>query len=202
MGISYHLLLTLLASYTSFSHSTNSYVHSLPEEYYDESFDPVRQIFDSLPTPLPPAHLEGLMTHQDAVKAVVDKRLSTQVMKNYSAFVSGMQHVHDVKMELIHSGLSCKKGRRKLETAKEDVSKTIFKILAKHRKKARLWTVHKILLDVRTIQEQDRKVVALLERGDFIPAVAIQRDAKNRIASMSSTTAIGCHCQSCGYNNI
>jgi hypothetical protein len=71
---------------------------ALPEEYYDENFDPVRRIFDSLPTPLPSAHLEGLMTQQDGVKAVVDKRLSTQVMKNYSAFVSGMQHVHDVKM--------------------------------------------------------------------------------------------------------
>jgi hypothetical protein len=95
-----------------------------------------------------------------------------------------------VTIELIHSGLSCKKGRKKLETAKEDVSKTIFKILAKHRKKARLWAVHKILLDVRTIQEQDRKVVALLERGDFIPAVAIQRDAKTRIANLPPNLAL------------
>ena len=106
--------------------------------FFTADFDPVHHVLNEIPVDHKDNYLENKLFILDTIKGVVDKRLSDQVVKNYELFLQGMQHVHDIKMDITMTGIHCRNGRKQLARAENDTVRGILSVLAKQRKRARM----------------------------------------------------------------
>ena len=188
------------------------------------------------------------------IKEVINKKLYEAVMKNYNAFVQGMQHIHDVKMgalaclahfscmfyfnasnvaravlsccsrmfatrhfstlllclrcetrnaDLHWTGLHCRTGRKQLGAASDDLTKSIFRILARHRKKTRLLVAYKKLQEVKLLLIQEKKVRGLLDVGASSLLVRSARaDALTVDSQAISKMQCSCIATACAWRQV
>lgn len=63
---------------------------SIPNEYYQEKFDPVLATLQQLPADVDTKHIDRLLGERERVLDVVNSKLFGRVMSSYSAFVQGI----------------------------------------------------------------------------------------------------------------
>lgn len=164
----------------------------LDARYYNEDFDPVLNLLQGLPAgELPEMFIENQLNELDAVKTVIDKRLLDAVMKNYAAFVEGMQHVQDVKQDLSMSTVHCTSSRRALARADKGLVHNAMTVLAKQRKKARLAQLYAMVTAMKQLTALEAKVNGLLEAGSYAAAVIAYNDRMTQIGMEDFTCLAG-----------
>jgi hypothetical protein len=170
--------------------TSQQWLDMLPAHYKEEDSNAVREALENLPDQLPDDYIENELYIKDAIKEAIDKRLSAQVMANYEAFMKGMQSIHDIKAELVETTILCKSGRRSLNRADEDIAKSVFLVVAKQRKKARLLQVLRSLTAVQAVIRDASRVEPLLESGDILAAISVHNHCKQSLKSMSEYTCL------------
>ena len=122
-------------------------MESVDENMYEAGYDATAALLDTLPDgDLDPTELVRLRAREDRTLALINERLSTQVMASYSDMVAEMARVRQISSQLQLSQVLCSNGRRHLSAAGKELALSNLEVLAKHRQREHL----RGLLDVVT----------------------------------------------------
>jgi len=175
-------------------------IRQLPQDFYQEKFDPVIFIFEQLPKEenvVSSAEIgssaQSLVEFDDkfyekqlalkerALDAILSK-LSNQVMDNYNAFVQGMTQIHDLGIELENAAFICRDSRKKLSNAREELVQRVFKILAKSRKLSIYRKMMEYLLSIANVIQLQNEVKNSIEIKDYPSAIQYCLQCKTMIS--------------------
>ena len=96
--------------------------------------------------------------------------------------VQGMQHIHDVKVDLQMTNIHCKSARNRLGRADKYIVKGVVSVLGKQRKRARFEQLITIMTRVQEIQRQEEQVANALHRGDLEAGVILHQSKPNSLS--------------------
>lgn len=119
----------------------------------------------------------------ELVASTIDKKLSSQVMRNYHHFVTGLELITDISEELKASRNLCTHGRKEIETVDKALTHSILATLQKQRSMARCRIVILRLHEVYALLRKENEINALLKRDEFIKSVSIYKSCLKKLAT-------------------
>lgn len=167
-----------------FNSSQNELVEKLDKAYFEDGFNAVGHLMQSLPSDVTDEYLIGEISEKDCIQDIIQARLSEQVMANYNSFVEGLSHIRQMEDDLTQTEILCKGGRRKLAVASDDLVKSSFNVIGATRKKKRLLKVHDLVLSFQNLFEEENRMNDLLERGRFVEAVDVYASIQTTLQPM------------------
>jgi hypothetical protein len=124
--------------------------------------------------------MEQISEH-DRCRDIINARLSKTVMDNYEQFVQGMKHVQDVDMDLTIASMNVSNGRRKLASAKREMSTATLRLLQSKRVARRLRKVVQAASEMKELASTETVMRAALSKRDYSQAVHVCVDATTRL---------------------
>jgi hypothetical protein len=119
----------------------------------------------------------------ELVSSTIDKKLSSQVMRNYHHFVSGLQLITEIGEELKESRMRCTHGRKEMEGVDKALTHSILSTLQKQRSMARCRVVILRLHEVYALLRKENEINALLKQDEFIQSVSIYKSCLSKLAT-------------------
>lgn len=117
------------------------------------------------------------------MSATIDKKLSSQVMRNYHHFSAGLALITDISEELKASRDTCTRGRKEMETVDKALTHSILATLQKQRSMARCRVVILRLHEVYALLRKENEINSLLKRDEFIQSVSIYKSCLKKLAT-------------------
>ncbi|KAK9864523.1 hypothetical protein WJX84_011081 [Apatococcus fuscideae] len=113
---------------------------ALEPEFYNPDFDPVLYELQRLPPRFDESELEPVVENRAGVLEIVSEKLSQHVLKNYGAFVSGVNEVASIEHDLTEAYRLAKVSRGELAIALAEVDVNM-KIAAQTKQKQGLMAI-------------------------------------------------------------
>ena len=132
----------------------------LSSEYFTCDFDAVAHSLGELPSNPNPRYLEDRVAEKLLTLQLLNERLYSHIMDNYSDFVGGIEAVSEVEKDLQVAHVLAKNSRRSLAMCSEEVKRNI-RIAANAKRKQELFKLLELLLQLREITN----TIAELEKG-------------------------------------
>eukprot|EP00808_Paulinella_micropora_P030227 g72968.t1 len=166
--------------------SEEDWIAELDPAHYRADFDPVGVLLRSLPPdPWPAMFMENKLAELDSIKAILDKRLSQAVQDHYEEFVTGMNHIQDIKLDLAHAEVMGGQGRKSLQRAHLNLCQNSFDIMRKHRRKSRLLLVERTVKQMKEAMRLDQDTAEYIRNRQYLEAVQTAQACKALARTLS-----------------
>lgn len=165
-------------------------VEELEEEFYDEDFDPVRYVMESIPSEENDvSYFEKQATRRLSQLDWIAERLSRHVMEHHKEMVRGMQLVMEVEQDLKVANVICKNGRRHIASSMNEVSRDLV-VHSNSKKKKVLLGMLPILTELRHALDMQKALDTLVEDGNYFRAFQVLSEYLQVLDSYSELSAI------------
>lgn len=165
-------------------------MEELEEVFYEEEFDPIKYILQSVPE-------EGgdatFFDKQSSLRlAQLDKiaeRLSHHVMGHHEEMVKGMQLVMELEQDLKVANVICMNGRRHITASKNEVSRDLI-VNVKSKKKQALLDVLPILTELRHALDMQMELETFVEKENYFQAFQLLPEYLQILENYSGLSAV------------
>ncbi|KAF8697841.1 hypothetical protein HU200_035331 [Digitaria exilis] len=145
-------------------------VEELEEVFYEEEFDPIKYILQSIPDEGGDAtYFDKQSTLRLAQLDKIAERLSHHVMGHHEEMVKGMQLVMELEQDLKVANVICMNGRRHITSSKNEVSRDLV-VNVKSKKKQALLDVLPILAELRHALDMQMELETFVEKENYFQA--------------------------------
>nr|CAB3500231.1 unnamed protein product [Digitaria exilis] len=164
-------------------------VEELEEVFYEEEFDPIKYILQSIPEEGGDAtYFDKQSTLRLAQLDKIAERLSRHVMGHHEEMVKGMQLVMELEQDLTVANVICMNGRRHITSSKNEVSRDLV-VNVKSKKKQALLDVLPILAELRHALDMQMELETYVEKENYfqvVDAYALMGDVSGMAEKMQS----------------
>uniref|UniRef100_A0A1D1XEN0 Coiled-coil domain-containing protein 132 n=1 Tax=Anthurium amnicola TaxID=1678845 RepID=A0A1D1XEN0_9ARAE len=162
----------------------------LEEEFYEESFDPVKNVLEHIPSEQTDvAYFEKQATLRLAQLDRIAERLACHVMEHHEEMVKGMQLVMELEQDLKVANVICMNGRRHLASSMHEVSRDLV-VNANAKKKQALLDMLPVLMELRRALDMQMELEILVEEGNYFRAFQVLSEYLQVLDSFSELTAV------------
>uniref|UniRef100_A0A0E0R224 Syndetin C-terminal domain-containing protein n=1 Tax=Oryza rufipogon TaxID=4529 RepID=A0A0E0R224_ORYRU len=144
-------------------------VDELEEVFFQEEFDPIKYILQSIPAEGDSSYFDKQSTLRLAQLDKIAERLSHHVMGHHEEMVKGMQLVMELEQDLKVANVICMNGRRHVSSSKNEVSRDLV-VNVKSKKKQALLDVLPILTELRNAQDMQMELESFVEKENYFQA--------------------------------
>ncbi|OEL23349.1 hypothetical protein BAE44_0015634 [Dichanthelium oligosanthes] len=142
-------------------------VEDLEEVFYEEEFDPIKYILQTIPEEGGDAtYFDKQSTLRLAQLDKIAERLSHHVMGHHEEMVKGMQLVMELEQDLKVANVICMNGRRHITSSKNEVSRDLV-VNVKSKKKQALLDVLPILTELRSALDMQMELETFVEKENY-----------------------------------
>ncbi|CAN6284040.1 unnamed protein product [Urochloa humidicola] len=165
-------------------------VEELEEVFYEEGFDPIHYILQSIPEEGGDAtYFEKQSTLRLAQLDKIAERLSHHVMGHHEEMVKGMQLVMELEQELKVANVICMNGRRHITSSKNEVSRDLV-VNVKSKKKQALLDVLPILTELRHALDMQMELETFVEKENYFQAFQLLPEYLQILENYSGLSAV------------
>ena len=153
--------------------------------YFTEGFDAVAQALGELPADPNPRYLEDRVAEKLLTLQMLNERLYSHIMDNYSDFVGGIEAVSEVEKDLQVAHVLAKNSRRSLAMCSEEVKRNI-RIASNAKRKQELFNLLEMLLQLRNVVKRIADLEKGLEDGKLAWTVANTMQCGELVSGLDS----------------
>ncbi|CAN6294401.1 unnamed protein product [Urochloa humidicola] len=165
-------------------------VEELEEVFYEEGFDPIHYILQSIPEEGGDAtYFEKQSTLRLAQLDKIAERLSHHVMGHHEEMVKGMQLVMELEQDLKVANVICMNGRRHITSSKNEVSRDLV-VNVKSKKKQALLDVLPILTELRHALDMQMELETFVEKENYFQAFQLLPEYLQILENYSGLSAV------------
>ncbi|KAG8083904.1 hypothetical protein GUJ93_ZPchr0010g9098 [Zizania palustris] len=165
-------------------------VDELEEVFYEEEFDPIKYILESIPEEgADSTYFDKQSTLRLAQLDKIAERLSHHVMGHHEEMVKGMQLVMELEQDLKVANVICMNGRRHISSSKNEVSRDLV-VNVKSKKKQALLDVLPILTELRHAQDMQMELDTFVEKEEYFQAFQLLPEYLQILENYSNLSAV------------
>ncbi|XP_062200402.1 uncharacterized protein LOC133903069 [Phragmites australis] len=165
-------------------------VEKLEEVFYEEEFDPINYILQSIPDEGGDAtYFDKQSTLRLAQLDKIAERLSHHVMGHHEEMVKGMQLVMELEQDLKVANVICMNGRRHITSSKNEMSRDLV-VNVKSKKKQDLLDVLPILTELRHALDMQMELETLVEKENYFQAFQLLPEYLQVLENYSGLSAV------------
>ncbi|CAN6300232.1 unnamed protein product [Urochloa humidicola] len=165
-------------------------VEELEEVFYEEGFDPIHYILQSIPEEGGDAtYFDKQSTLRLAQLDKIAERLSHHVMGHHEEMVKGMQLVMELEQDLKVANVICMNGRRHITSSKNEVSRDLV-VNVKSKKKQALLDVLPILTELRHALDMQMELETFVEKENYFQAFQLLPEYLQILENYSGLSAV------------
>uniref|UniRef100_A0A0D9XM42 Syndetin C-terminal domain-containing protein n=1 Tax=Leersia perrieri TaxID=77586 RepID=A0A0D9XM42_9ORYZ len=164
-------------------------VDELEEVFYEEEFDPIKYILQSIPEEGDSSYFDKQSTLRLAQLDKIAERLSHHVMGHHEEMVKGMQLVMELEQDLKVANVICMNGRRHISSSKNEVSRDLV-VNVKSKKKQALLDVLPILTELRNAQDMQMELESFVEKENYFQAFQLLPEYLQILENYSSLSSV------------
>ncbi|CAL1366985.1 unnamed protein product [Linum trigynum] len=164
-------------------------VEELEEDFYEESFDPIRHTLKMIPS----EEIEVTYFEKQAALRLtqldrVAEHLSHHVMEHHEVMVKGMNLVRELEKDIKIANIICMNGRRNLTSSMTEVSRDLV-VNTNSKKKQALLDMLPILNELRHAVDMQSALESLVEEGNYCKAFQVLSEYLQLLDSLSELSA-------------
>lgn len=166
-------------------------MEELEEVFYEEEFDPIKYILQSIPE-----EGGGDATYFDKQSTLrleqldkIAERLAHHVMGHHEEMVKGMQLVMELEHDLKVANVICMNGRRHITSSKNEVSRDLV-VNVKSKKKQALLDVLPILTELRHALDMQMELETSVEKENYFQAFQLLPEYLQILENYSGLSAV------------
>ncbi|KAG2550761.1 hypothetical protein PVAP13_9KG321000 [Panicum virgatum] len=165
-------------------------VEELEEVFYEEEFDPIKYILQSIPEEGGDAtYFDKQSTLRLAQLDKIAERLSHHVMGHHEEMVKGMQLVMELEQDLKVANVICMNGRRHITSSKNEVSRDLV-VNVKSKKKQALLDVLPILTELRHALDMQMELETFVDKENYFQAFQLVPEYLQILENYSGLSAV------------
>ncbi|XP_006662571.2 syndetin [Oryza brachyantha] len=164
-------------------------VDELEEVFFEEEFDPIKYILQSIPEEGDSSYFDKQSTLRLAQLDKIAERLSHHVMGHHEEMVKGMQLVMELEQDLKVANVICMNGRRHISSSKNEVSRDLV-VNVKSKKKQALLDVLPILTELRHAQDMQMELESFVEKENYFQAFQLLPEYLQILENYSGLSAV------------
>ncbi|XP_066389283.1 uncharacterized protein [Miscanthus floridulus] len=165
-------------------------VEELEEVFYEEEFDPIKYILQSIPDEGGDAtYFDKQSTLRLAQLDKIAERLSHHVMGHHEEMVKGMQLVMELEQDLKVANVICMNGRRHITSSKNEVSRDLV-VNVKSKKKQALLDVLPVLTELRHALDMQMELETFVEKENYFQAFQLLPEYLQILENYSGLSAV------------
>ncbi|XP_062205104.1 uncharacterized protein LOC133907097 [Phragmites australis] len=165
-------------------------VEELEEVFYEEEFDPIKYILQSIPDEGgDTTYFDKQSTLRLAQLDKIAERLSHHVMGHHEEMVKGMQLVMELEQDLKVANVICMNGRRHITSSKNEVSRDLV-VNVKSKKKQALLDVLPILTELCQALDMQMELETFVEKENYFQAFQLLPEYLQVLENYSGLSAI------------
>jgi hypothetical protein len=165
-------------------------VEELEEVFYEEEFDPIKYILQSIPEEGGDAtYFDTQSTLRLAQLDKIAERLSHHVMGHHEEMVKGMQLVMELEQDLKVANVICMNGRRHITSSKNEVSRDLV-VNVKSKKKQALLDVLPVLTELRHALDMQMELETFVDKENYFQAFQLLPEYLQILENYSGLSAV------------
>eukprot|EP01125_Pyxidicula_operculata_P019506 TRINITY_DN7087_c0_g1_i2.p1 TRINITY_DN7087_c0_g1~~TRINITY_DN7087_c0_g1_i2.p1 ORF type:complete len:903 (-),score=201.13 TRINITY_DN7087_c0_g1_i2:6-2714(-) len=158
--------------------------------YFKEDFDAMAEFWANMPEDPDSDYLQSNAKKYEQQLNIVSGELSRKVMENYDAFVTVMERIEMLSMELRLSKEMCREARTGIKSAKGHMSMGGLQVINLYERREQHLNIAQKLQDIKKIRNIKKSLQEKIKEGDFGKALSLCHECAPLIKKYSDFNCI------------